>query len=72
MSLSAERIAAHPDILAAIRRQSVAMNGAYNQACPASAPSREGLEAVTGSLSLHLDTLDGLDGGTRAARRKPG
>lgn len=30
MSLSAEQIAAHPDILAAIRRQSVAMNGAYD------------------------------------------
>lgn len=146
MSLSAERIAAHPGILAAIRRQSIAMNAAYDgnprlsavfatqqrwlmahlglalyfrrdpalprhcltltrfldevkqhriasvntadafmkemikygiaEQLPSAAdkrvrelvPSREGLDAISGWLALHLDTLDGLDGGSRAAR----
>jgi len=146
LSLTAEEIAARPDILAAIRRQSVAMNAAYDgnprlswvfatqqrwlmahlgvslhfrrdpavprhcltvtrfldevkrhriasvntadafakemikygiiEQLPSGSdrrvrelvPSREGLDALTGWLALHLDTLDGFDGGSRAAR----
>lgn len=145
MSLTADEIAARPDILAAIRRQSIAMNAAYDGNPRLSAvfatqqrwlmahlgiaihfrrdpavprhcltvtrfldevkkhriasvntadafmkemikygiaerlpggtdkrvrelvPSREGLDAISGWLALHLDTLDGLDGGARVA-----
>lgn len=146
MSLTAHEIAARPDILAAIRRQSVALNAAYEgtprlaavfatqrrwlmahlalalhfrrnpavprhcltvtrfvgevkkhrvasvntadafmkemirygivEQFPSSAdkrvrelvPSRESLDALAGWLALHLDTLDGFDGGSRGAR----